>query len=242
MCWMECTTSLGICVVLCCVVLVPCLCCAVLCCAVLHAWMCTRDVMLIPCTAHAQHLDTIDPLYTILPSRLELKEETKIAATPGDELMWSRQHQQQQTQTQTQTQDGMTDVHADVAEVKRDESKEGGDSMMNDEKENEEKSGRFKRARLRSSPPPSRVTSPHDEPTPLTLSIPPTSTSPSDAESTYLAHTLASTHHGIVCDKCRTKDFTGVRYKCANCRDYDTCGGEKRGGGGGIASERLRTS
>jgi hypothetical protein len=26
-----------------------------------------------------------------------------------------------------------------------------------------------------------------------------------------------------VCDRCRLRDFDGVRYKCANCKDYDLC-------------------
>jgi hypothetical protein len=32
-------------------------------------------------------------------------------------------------------------------------------------------------------------------------------------------------HMGVVCDVCHTSDLEGVRYKCANCQDYDLCSG-----------------
>lgn len=31
-------------------------------------------------------------------------------------------------------------------------------------------------------------------------------------------------HTGVVCDRCRHKDFYGIRYKCMDCKDYDVCG------------------
>lgn len=30
-------------------------------------------------------------------------------------------------------------------------------------------------------------------------------------------------HEGVVCDRCETRDITGVRYKCAFCQDMDLC-------------------
>jgi len=46
----------------------------------------------------------------------------------------------------------------------------------------------------------------------------------SQDEKAYLDQCTPATHVGIVCDICRAKDFDGVRYKCANCKDYDLCG------------------
>ena len=31
-------------------------------------------------------------------------------------------------------------------------------------------------------------------------------------------------HLGIICDQCKTKNFTGNRYKCATCENFDLCG------------------
>jgi len=47
---------------------------------------------------------------------------------------------------------------------------------------------------------------------------------PTEAEKKWLAKGLPMKHPGIVCDKCRTKDMQGVRYKCACCKDFDLCG------------------
>lgn len=32
-----------------------------------------------------------------------------------------------------------------------------------------------------------------------------------------------SYHSNIICDKCREKNIRGIRYRCANCRDFDLC-------------------
>ena len=31
------------------------------------------------------------------------------------------------------------------------------------------------------------------------------------------------THYGVVCDNCKTQDFSGKRFKCTSCLDYDLC-------------------
>ena len=34
---------------------------------------------------------------------------------------------------------------------------------------------------------------------------------------------LGIQNNGIVCDACNTKSFTGTRWKCSKCDDYDLC-------------------
>lgn len=38
-----------------------------------------------------------------------------------------------------------------------------------------------------------------------------------------MAHPAAARHLGVVCDGCQTRDFSGVRYRCMSCADYDLC-------------------
>ena len=45
-------------------------------------------------------------------------------------------------------------------------------------------------------------------------------------------------HYGIICDGCRREDFTGERYKCQICNDYDLCGACFRNG---VSSKSHRT-
>lgn len=47
----------------------------------------------------------------------------------------------------------------------------------------------------------------------------------SSVASPYFSTALQSTHHDIICDMCRTRNFTGSRNKCAQCKDYDLCDG-----------------
>ncbi|EMD32629.1 hypothetical protein CERSUDRAFT_118662, partial [Gelatoporia subvermispora B] len=37
-------------------------------------------------------------------------------------------------------------------------------------------------------------------------------------------HVTAAMHFGITCDACRKRGFTGVRFKCLDCQDFDLCG------------------
>ena len=48
----------------------------------------------------------------------------------------------------------------------------------------------------------------------LTLSVP--STSPRESVEGYV-------HRGITCNGCKVGPIRGIRYKCANCVDYDVC-------------------
>lgn len=43
----------------------------------------------------------------------------------------------------------------------------------------------------------------------------------SDDEST----TIPLCHKGIICDNCKSENFTGLRWKCAHCQNYDLCDG-----------------
>lgn len=46
----------------------------------------------------------------------------------------------------------------------------------------------------------------------------------SQADMAYLStYCLPKTHHGIICDKQREKNWVGGRYKCINCKNYDLC-------------------
>ena len=47
----------------------------------------------------------------------------------------------------------------------------------------------------------------------------------SAADMAYLSsYALPSSHVGIICDKQREKNWSGGRYKCVNCKNYDLCG------------------
>lgn len=48
--------------------------------------------------------------------------------------------------------------------------------------------------------------------------------SPSQAASSaFFLSALKARHPDIVCDRCRSRNFEGARFKCAQCNDYDVC-------------------